>query len=103
MAHIHRYSRINLARAGKEPVWVMKCNLPNQCTHYVFMKTKISCPALRGKISICNKCGDEFSLDRRSLRMANPTCPSCVDSKEQKAKVAAVNKLFASLGEEIKE
>jgi RNA polymerase-binding transcription factor DksA len=50
------------------------------------MRTKLSCPVLKGKISICNKCGDRFELNRRALRQAMPICNTCVVSPK-KAKI----------------
>jgi hypothetical protein len=80
--HIHKYRRIDIGR--DKPYFVMQCGLDG-CKHYTPMKTKLSCPSLKGKISICNKCGDRFQLDRRALRQAMPTCFSCIESpKKQK-------------------
>lgn len=67
----------------------MQCQLPG-CPHYIPMKTKLSCPALKGKVSLCNDCGNPFEMDRRSIRMANPNCKDCVQSpKKQKIDSAA--------------
>jgi hypothetical protein len=83
--HVHKYRRVDIGR--EKPYFVMQCGLDG-CQHYVPMRTKLSCPVLKGKISICNKCGDRFQLDRRALRQAQPTCISCVVSPK-KAKIAS--------------
>lgn len=84
--HIHKYRRVNIGRDRE--YWVMQCQLSG-CTHYSPMKSKLSAPNLKGKISICNKCGDPFEMDRRSIRMAEPTCSSCVVSPKEKELDAA--------------
>lgn len=91
--HVHKYRRVNIGR--EKEYFVMQCQLPS-CPHYTPMKTKLSCPPLVGKISICNRCGDRFVLDRRSLRQAKPICASCVTSPKQR-EVDKAAKFFASL------
>ena len=61
----------------------MKC-IKIGCTHYVFMKTKLSAPLLRGQIAECNRCEEQMILDRRALRMTEPCCANCVKGKEEK-------------------
>jgi hypothetical protein len=86
MSHIHTYQRKNIGR-DKE-VWVMKCVDP-KCTHYIFMKSKLSAPQLWGKSALCNECGDEFLLNRRALRLSKPTCNNCAGGEiKEKAKEA---------------
>lgn len=70
--HIHKYKRVDRGRKGK-PFFVMQCQLPG-CNHYTAMQTKMSAPALVGKIGLCNKCEEPFELTRSSLRLAFPTC-----------------------------
>lgn len=69
--HIHQYQRKNLAIPPKEYI-VYACALPN-CTHYIPAKLAM------GKQSLCNKCGNEFTLDRYAIwqQRVNPYCPSC--------------------------
>ena len=78
--HIHTYRRINIGHGGKE-YWVMKC-ADEKCTHYTPMATKLSVPLLLDKMSLCNRCGDPFILDKRALRMAKPCCDKCVNVKK---------------------
>lgn len=59
----------------------MQCSKDN-CTHYTPMNTKLSAPRLIGVKSLCNRCGSEFILDKRALRMAEPCCFMCVNRKE---------------------
>ena|SRR5215510_1932758 len=99
MPHTHCYTRINIGR-DKE-YWVMKCNLPG-CNSYTPGKSKLSFPQLRGEISKCNKCGELFQLDRRSLRMAKPICAECVKSKVRK-ELKSADEFFDSLLGGVKE
>jgi len=79
--HIHKFRRIDI---GKDvPHWVMQCQLPG-CNHYTSMVSKLSVPALVGKVSVCNSCGDRFQLDRRALRQAKPTCNACIQTPQKK-------------------
>jgi len=91
--HIHKYRRVDIGR--EIPYYVMQCSMEG-CSHYIPMKTKLSCPILKGKISICNKCGDRFELDRRALRQALPTCITCVVSPK-KAKITSAMQFLESL------
>lgn len=100
MSHIHRYTRINLGKDGKE-YWVMRCNLPG-CNHYTPGKSKLSFPLLRGKHAICNKCGETFELNKRALRFANPICDDCVVHKNEK-ELKAADEFFDSLLKDVKD
>ena len=82
-----------------KPYWVMQCSLPG-CNSYTPMRTKLSCPSLVGKISICNSCGDRFAMDRRSLKLAKPTCNDCVTSPKEK-ELAKAARFFSKLEGEI--
>lgn len=73
--HIHKYHRVDIGR--KKPYWVMQCH-GSTCHHYHPMKTKNSAPTLVGKSSLCNRCGQPFIMDRRSILQAYPTCEDCV-------------------------
>lgn len=91
--HIHKYRRVDI---GKETsYWVMQCSDPS-CSYYVAMKTKKTAPHLVGKIAICNGCGDRFTLDRRSLKLAKPKCDACVKSPKD-SEIKKVAKFFEEL------
>lgn len=90
--HLHKYRRVDIGRDTE--YWVLQCQLPH-CSHYFPMKTKMACPSLEGKIAICNRCGDAFTLDRRALRQAKPSCEACIRNKSNEAKIAA--RFFANL------
>lgn len=93
--HIHTYRRVDIGK--KESHYVMQCS-DSGCNHYVAMASKLSCPSLRGKLSLCNKCGESFELNRRALRMAEPVCNSCVKTKtDVKHKLADANAFFDRL------
>ena len=70
-----------------------------RCQHYTPMDSKWSCSRLQGKLSLCNKCGDQFVLDRRALLLAKPICSECVVS----AKKTKVKQAVKFIGEENKE
>lgn len=74
--HTHRFQRINIGQKGKIYL-VMKCIKPG-CSHYVPMSSKSNCILLKGQIGECNKCLNDFILNKRSLRMAKPICDDCV-------------------------
>lgn len=94
--HTHRYERINLGHNGKE-YWVLKCNLP-ECSHYIAMRTKLSCPLLKGSVAVCNKCDEDFILNKRALRMAKPVCDDCVVKKSTTVeKIKSADDFFKDL------
>jgi hypothetical protein len=95
--HIHKFRRIDIGKKG--PYWVMQCRLPH-CNYFVPMATKLSVPALIGKIALCNKCNDPFELDRMALRKSKPVCNSCVVSPN-KDKLDKAAKFFVKLEGEI--
>jgi hypothetical protein len=64
------------------------------------METKISAPALVGKTSLCNKCGDPFELSRDSLRKSHPVCDDCIVSPAKK-RIAKAAKFLESMGSAI--
>jgi hypothetical protein len=97
--HVHRYRRLDIGK--KVPYWVMACTLPG-CTSYTPMKTVSTCPALEGKVAVCNKCGDRFILDKMSLRKAKPICVSCVDSPLAR-KLRKAERFFEKMEGEISE
>lgn len=76
--HIHTYRRVDIGK--KEPSYIMQCS-DAECKYFVSMASKLSCPRLRGKLALCNKCGESFELNRRALRMAEPVCNNCVKRK----------------------
>lgn len=78
--HTHKYKRVDIGKDS--PHWVMKC-IEDNCSHYVHMKSKLSCPMLRGNIAKCNRCGERFELNRRALRMEFPCCENCVKRKNK--------------------
>jgi formylmethanofuran dehydrogenase subunit E len=100
MEHTHKYERENIARDGKPAYWVMRCILPG-CNSYTPMKTKLSCPMLKGKIALCNKCEEKFELTRRALRFAKPICVDCVKSPKKKM-IKSAEDFFNQLEMEIK-
>ena len=91
--HVHKYRRVDIGR--DLPYWVMQCSEAG-CTYYIAMKTKKTAPHLVGKIAICNKCGDRFILDRRSLKLAKPICINCVQSPREE-ELKKVSKFFDNM------
>jgi late competence protein required for DNA uptake (superfamily II DNA/RNA helicase) len=70
--HVHRYERAIL---GKKGYTVFRCNLPD-CNHY------ISAKLAEGKLTICNRCGNQMLLDRRAMKFVKPYCVDCVKVKK---------------------
>ncbi len=68
MRHIHRYERAIL---GKNNYVVYKCNLPD-CNHYISEKL------IKGKRSLCNRCGDQMIMDSRAMKLVKPHCINCI-------------------------
>jgi len=74
--HIHRYER---AKIGKEYV-VYRCNLPN-CNHYLARHL------VKGKISLCNRCGNPMLMGALQLSLAKPHCMNCIKPKGEQDKI----------------
>lgn len=98
--HFHKYRKVNIAKKENTPYFVMQCTLP-ECNHYAPMKTQLSAPSLKGKISICNKCNEPFILNRRAIRMAKPICDICFFNKKNDKKLDEANKFFETLEKEL--
>lgn len=77
LSHTHTYERIR----GKKDSF--HCADPH-CYH-VIPKSR-----LRGKASLCTKCGKEFILTAADLQRVQPRCMDCSETKEAKQLKAAV-------------
>ena len=73
MKHIHRYEKTIL---GKNNYIIFRCNLPS-CPHYVSAKLA------EGKLTLCNRCGEQMLLDKRAMRFVKPYCVNCVQIKKK--------------------
>lgn len=73
MAHVHRYEKVIL---GKKGYTVFKCNLP-LCNHYIQAKLA------EGKMTLCNRCGNEMLLDKRAMKLVKPHCADCIIVKKK--------------------
>src|SRR4051812_20440332 len=82
--HYHTYKRVNLAkpahkkgqRPEKREYLVLKCTKLG-CTHYVPLHLAA------GRIAGCARCQQPFELDKKALRLAEPHCHSCTNSKDE--------------------
>jgi hypothetical protein len=65
----HRYHRRAL---GSNKVWA--CAVPN-CTHFIprYMEAAL----IEGRLSLCNNCGNEFTLTPDALKEDEPRCDEC--------------------------
>lgn len=112
--HIHKFRRVNIGQVKviidpeknrkvtkRNEVWVMRCVKPG-CPHYTRMATKLSCPMLLDQLAECNRCGESFILNKRALRMHEPTCEDCVDRKPNAA-VQNADKFFEDLSKSLGE
>lgn len=75
--HTHRYERAIIGRKGYT---VFKCNLPG-CPHY------ISAKLVKNRISLCNRCGNEFIIDNRAKLLAKPHCVDCIEAKVKQEEI----------------
>lgn len=73
--HVHRYERVIL---GKNGYTVFRCNLPD-CSHYIAQHLA------KGKLSICNRCGGEFILDTRAMKLEKPHCTDCIKTRKKES------------------
>ena len=69
--HTHRYEKRVI---GKKGYTVFVCNMPD-CNHY------ISEALVRGKRSICNRCGADMLMDTRAMNLVKPHCADCIHIK----------------------
>jgi hypothetical protein len=70
--HVHRYERTVLGRKGYI-VW--RCNLPD-CSHYIADKL------VKGKRTVCNRCGTDMLMDTRAMNLVRPHCVDCIETKK---------------------
>lgn len=69
--HVHKYKREDIG--VNKPYLVFRCVL--DCTHYLQAKW------IKGKKSICWRCGNEFTIEHIHSRMAKPHCSDCIKRK----------------------
>lgn len=65
--HTHKYIRIKI---GKNKRVEYRCSIAG-CVHHIRPELVI------GRFSKCNKCNDEFTMDKYATKLAKPTCQSC--------------------------
>jgi hypothetical protein len=97
MAHIHRYIRAigRLTKDNKDSGYIgyYKCAEPS-CTHY--MKAEL----ILGKVSICNRCGDEFVLPLALRNLTNrPHCKRCTKKPTKTKEIPDVMEDYIELHE----
>ena len=85
--HIHKYGRVFL---GEKKTPIFRCFHVN-CPHYVFAGL------IRGRASICWKCGKEMVMTARVVKKkpAKPFCPDCWKPKAEKD--VAIEKIMKEL------
>ena len=89
----HLYRRVNISSDKNHKVFVMKCIKP-ECSHYIRMNTKLSCPLLWNQVGECNRCAEPFILNRRALRMGKPICNECIKRKVKAKPLIELEKLL---------
>jgi hypothetical protein len=65
--HTHKYIRIKI---GKNKRIEYRCAIPG-CVHHIRPEL------VTGRFSLCNKCNNEFTMDKYATKLAKPTCLSC--------------------------
>lgn len=71
--HLHTFRRVVKRKD------LYKC-MDKYCTYVAEKKL------IQGKAALCNKCGEELVLDAELLRLAEPACINCRDTKDAKLK-----------------
>lgn len=79
---VHKYIRVTL---GSNNYTVMKCVFPN-CKHFIRVELALD------RLSVCWRCGREFQLNQKNIKLKKPHCGECTHSK--------LDKKFESLGVE---
>ena len=69
----HKYQRIEW---GKNGTHVWRCVLPD-CTHYLHKEM------VKGKRSLCHKCGATFLMTTEHILREKPKCENCIDRKDR--------------------
>ena len=72
--HVHKYIRIKI---GKNKRVEYRCSIAG-CVHHIRPELVI------GRFSKCNKCNDEFTMDKYATKLAKPTCQECRASDDIK-------------------
>lgn len=67
VTHVHKLKRHIYPKTGNA---IYFCTLPD-CHH------KIDVPLALGKNTICNYCGDEFTITENTLKLKLPHCDKC--------------------------
>ena len=72
--HIHQYIKVKTATRKDAIIW-FKCNIVG-CTH------KIREEFAENRMSICNRCSEEFVLTKEKLKLVRPHCDACTNSSK---------------------
>lgn len=91
--HIHRYQRRYIGTGKRYQVY--HCNLPD-CSHY------LPKDLVKGKLSICNRCGETMLMGPLQLSLAKPHCMGCVRPKEEN-KLGRIKEIVEAMDRDIKE
>lgn len=84
--HIHKYIRVKIGNHIE-----YKCALAG-CPHHLRIELVV------GRFSLCNECGNKFTMTKYSIRRAKPKCENCIQHKEKES-VDKLADLFT--GEEV--
>lgn len=92
---IHMYKRYSV---GAKKWVIYRCMLPN-CTHHVLPQMLV------GRLSICYRCGEDFTCGEKDLNRAQPHCEPCTNPdlspkgrKRVKVNTEAVSSILGNLG-----
>ena len=86
--HIHKYRKGKLSLATNTKIY--KCALPD-CSHYILAHL------IKGRKSICWRCGSEFTIEREHQRMAKVHCSDCIIRKGSKTHAPVSNELVEDI------
>lgn len=74
--HTHRYERAILGKDPSKGYVIFRCNLPD-CGYYIAARL------VRGKRTICNRCGNDMLMDARAMKLEKPHCVDCIKVKKK--------------------
>lgn len=70
---VHKYYRTEFSNSGTT---IYRCGLPG-CPHFVYE------PLVIGRFSVCWRCGNDFIINKKTIRNRKLHCEECTKGKEQ--------------------
>jgi DNA-directed RNA polymerase subunit RPC12/RpoP len=80
--HTHQYRRVTTPKST-----VFRCVLPG-CRHY--LRPEFA----EGAYSLCPRCGGQFVLNSRNMKLENPHCDECTYRRNQSEEIERIKELL---------